>query len=268
MSEAQNRATVEKFLSTVDAQQWDAVYELVAPACRARFAGQDLDREGWRQFGMGLYAGFPDGRHDVHEILATGDRVVVIATFRGTHRGEVFGVPATGKTVAFRVIHVDRVVDGRIVEHLAELDASGLLAQLGAMPAPAAGPSIPEQMLSACEAQDWDRCSALVSPDVRAHIGAQTMGRDEWMGFGKMFMAAFPDGRHDYALVLHAGEHVITAATFSGTHTGAFMGLPPTGKRIAFPVIHIDRVVDGTIVEHRGEFDSAILMRQLGLLPG
>ena len=43
-------------------------------------------------------------------------------------------------------------------------------------------------------------------------------------------------------------------------------GIAPTGKRVKFPVMHLDRIVDGEIVEHRGLGDLTILMQQLGVM--
>jgi predicted ester cyclase len=42
-------------------------------------------------------------------------------------------------------------------------------------------------------------------------------------------------------------------------------GIAPTGRRIKMPVMHLDRVVDGQIVEHRGLGDLTIMMQQLGV---
>jgi predicted ester cyclase len=41
--------------------------------------------------------------------------------------------------------------------------------------------------------------------------------------------------------------------------------MAPTHRHVAFPVMHLDRVVDGQIVEHRGLGDLTIMMQQLGV---
>lgn len=56
--------------------------------------------------------------------------------FRGTHQGDYFGIPATGKQVIVSNIHIMRFVDGKIVEHWGNGDDLGLLQQLGAVPIP------------------------------------------------------------------------------------------------------------------------------------
>ena len=52
----------------------------------------------------------------------------------GTHEGELLGNPPTGKAVSFGVIDIVRQRDGRLVEHWKQLDAYGLMHQLGAIP--------------------------------------------------------------------------------------------------------------------------------------
>jgi len=53
----------------------------------------------------------------------------------------------------------------------------------------------------------------------------------------------------------------------TGTHQGIFIGVPPTGKRIAFRGIEILRIENDRIVERWGEWDSFNIMEQLGLTP-
>jgi len=52
----------------------------------------------------------------------------------------------------------------------------------------------------------------------------------------------------------------------TGTNTGSFMGIPPTGKHVSFTGIYIARIADGKIVEHWGEEDSVSMLQQLGAL--
>jgi steroid delta-isomerase-like uncharacterized protein len=98
-----------------------------------------LDGEGWEAFVATFFAGFPDFRLDLEDVLAEGDRVAVRWTFRGTHTGEFLGVAPTGKPVSMSAIEVNRVADGKVAEHWVALDQLGLLQQLGALPAPGRG---------------------------------------------------------------------------------------------------------------------------------
>ena len=81
-----------------------------------------------------LKVGFPDGHWDLADVVAQNDLVVLRTPFSGTHLGEFFGVPATGRRVEIGSIHICRVVDGLIVEHWGNGDDLGLMQQIGAIP--------------------------------------------------------------------------------------------------------------------------------------
>ncbi len=66
--------------------------------------------------------------------------------------------------------------------------------------------------------------------------------------------------------VAEAGK-VMTRETLHGTHRGEFIGVPPTGKQVAFDVIDILYVKGGRITDHWTEVDLMGLMQQLGVIP-
>jgi steroid delta-isomerase-like uncharacterized protein len=80
-------------------------------------------------------AAFPDLRFTVDAIVAEGDTVAVRLTAVGTHRGELLGIPPTGKAVRVAVMETYRIADGRIAEQWVVMDALGMMQQLGAIPA-------------------------------------------------------------------------------------------------------------------------------------
>ena len=81
-----------------------------------------LDGAGWASFLAAFFAGFPDFRLEIEEVLAEGDRVAVRWTFRGTHGGEFLGIAPTGRPVRMAAIEVNRVADGKIAEHWGAVD--------------------------------------------------------------------------------------------------------------------------------------------------
>lgn len=81
-------------------------------------------------------AAFPDQWWHIEELIAEGDRVVARTTMRGTHRGDFFGIPPTGRAVTLAGVHVVRVADGKIAEHWGCNDDLGLMRQIGALPEP------------------------------------------------------------------------------------------------------------------------------------
>jgi steroid delta-isomerase-like uncharacterized protein len=80
-------------------------------------------------------AAFPDQWWEIHDLIAEGDKVVARTTMRGTHLGDFFGIPATGRSVTLPGVHVLRIADGRIAEHWGSNDDLGLMRQLGVIQA-------------------------------------------------------------------------------------------------------------------------------------
>ena len=92
-------------------------------------------------------------------------------------------------------------------------------------------------------------------------------------GLFRMMMAGFPDLRFDAEDVMSIGDKVVVRARVTGTNTGSFMGMPPTGKSVDVQVIDILRFGgDGLVHEHWGVMDMLSMMQQLGVvrqgLPG
>jgi len=92
--------------------------------------------EGVKQMTAIYQKAFPDTRITVEDQFAEGDRVVTRWTARGTHTGEMMGIPPTDKQVAVTGIDIYRVVGGQVVEHWGEMDQMGMMQQLGVGPAP------------------------------------------------------------------------------------------------------------------------------------
>ncbi len=88
---------------------------------------------------------------------------------------------------------------------------------------------------------------------------------------GKMFLggflAAFPDSQVTVDDMIAEGDRVATKKTFRGTHTGDFMGIPPTGNRVTLQYVDILRLRDGQIIEHWLSMDQLSFMQQLGVIP-
>ena len=81
------------------------------------------------------------------------------------------------------------------------------------------------------------------------------------------FIAAFPDVKAVIHNQVAEGDKVVTHKTFHGTHKGEFMGIPPTGKKVAIEVIDIFRIAGGKFAEHWAVADMMSVMQQLGVIP-
>ena len=123
-----------------------------------------------------------------------------------------------------------------------------------------------EQILPACDVAALEE---ITDRDVVDHGGRP----DEPPGIEglkrTMFWLArvFSDQRWELHHVIGEGDMVAVHMTYHGRHTGDFMGIPPTGREVAYDYVHILRFRDGKAVEHWGVRDDMALMRQLGMLP-
>jgi steroid delta-isomerase-like uncharacterized protein len=134
-SPAANKALAERFVEVVlNGHDLDAADDFLAPCFVGHIAGVPGEVRGidaYREMFGAFLAAFPDYGETVHEVVASGDLVAARVTFGGTHRGEMFDVPATGKTVAAQAMAFLRFADHRIIELWTQADLLGLLAQLG-----------------------------------------------------------------------------------------------------------------------------------------
>jgi steroid delta-isomerase-like uncharacterized protein len=85
--------------------------------------------------------------------------------------------------------------------------------------------------------------------------------------FSSGFFTAFPDGQMIIENLLAEGDEVAVRWIYSGTHTGSFMNLPPTGKPFSAQGVNIFRIANGKIAENWASFDMLGLLQQLGAVP-
>ena len=102
----------------------------------ATLPGLPTGPEGARQVVTMYRNAFPDFRVTVDEQIAEGDKVVTRWTAHGTHKGELAGIPATGKSSTVTGISVDKLVNGKIAESWGIFDQFGMMQQLGVIPTP------------------------------------------------------------------------------------------------------------------------------------
>jgi steroid delta-isomerase-like uncharacterized protein len=90
--------------------------------------------EEYKQFITVYRTAFPDLQMTVEDQIAEGDKVVNRWTARGTHKGELMGIPPTGKQMTVMGIYVARIIGGTIMEEWGNFDALGMMQQLGVVP--------------------------------------------------------------------------------------------------------------------------------------
>jgi steroid delta-isomerase-like uncharacterized protein len=90
--------------------------------------------EGVKQMANIFHTAFPDMAGTVDDVIVDGNKVAVRFTGTGTHQGEFFGIPPTGKAIKSTGINIFRIEAGKIVEHWNNADDLGLMQQLGVIP--------------------------------------------------------------------------------------------------------------------------------------
>ncbi len=145
MSAEQNKAISRRVPIEVFSQgRLEVIDEILAPDFTEHMTGPPglpAGREGIRAIASALRKGFPDIAYRVDFQVAEGDFVAGYVTVNGTHKGEVFGMPATGKHAEWTESHLVKIVNGKITEHWGVIDQLGMLRQLGLAPASEAVPA-------------------------------------------------------------------------------------------------------------------------------
>jgi len=114
----------------------DAVDKYFAPDCIDHTAplGTAPGAGGIKQLLTVTLAAFSNIQVTTEDIIAEEDKVVSRVTFRGTHTGEFMGIAPNKREVTVMQISIDRIADGKIVEHWGLADQLSLMHQLGVGP--------------------------------------------------------------------------------------------------------------------------------------
>ena len=108
----------------------------------------------------------------------------------------------------------------------------------------------------------------LMAVDAEIHMPTgELVDLDGLKGFAGAFRGSFPDWHSTFEELVAEGDRVAERWTGRGTHRGELQGIAPTGRRVEVPGSVFYRIVDGKIVEFRGQLDMMSLMQQLGAIP-
>ena len=98
-------------------------------------------------------------------------------------------------------------------------------------------------------------------------VRGQLRGPTEFIDTVENNRIAFPDLRHNEEAIIAQDDIVVSVINVTGTHTGNFFILPPTGNKISYDAVHLYRVgEDGKIVEHKAIRDDLTFLAQLGVI--
>ncbi len=109
----------------------------------------------------------------------------------------------------------------------------------------------------------------ICSPDYIDHAPFPGMppNRDGLKQYSEMRAASLPDYHSTIEDIVAEGDKVVLRFTGRGTHRGAMMGIPPTGKQVTIKGIAIHRIANGKVVENWVTMDMLSVMQQLGVVP-
>jgi steroid delta-isomerase-like uncharacterized protein len=139
MPAEESRTIVRRYLDVYERGNVDLLDELLSPDyVNHSPATPDLPTgpEGVKAVVSMFRSAMPDLVIVIEDTIAESDKVAVRYTLEGTHEGELFGVPPTGRRLSIKSITVERVSDGRIREHWRITDSLDMMQQLGVIPAP------------------------------------------------------------------------------------------------------------------------------------
>ena len=138
MGASENEAAVERALGAWNADDLPGYLELYDEDIRLHgYAPEPMGKQAVRVFYEQIFEAFDTPKLTFHEVFSSGDSLCINFTMTGRHVAEFMGVPATGREIALDGITVLHFRDGRCIERWSQADMLGLLAQLGAVPAPA-----------------------------------------------------------------------------------------------------------------------------------
>ncbi|MBC8235679.1 ester cyclase [bacterium] len=219
----------------------------------------EVGTESMKQAVADHFTALPDFHVTVQDTLAEGDKLIQRWTVTGTHLGEFMGIPPTGAQVTFSGITINRFADGKIVEMWWAYDALGMMQQLTPpLPDTEANKAVFRRLIEEVwNNKNLDLIDEILDESLVEMVKKNVSAR----------IASVPDVHITIEDQIAEGDMVATRLTATGTHTGEFMGIPPTNVFGAMTVISISRIVDGKIVENRDFQDDLGLMQQWGIMP-
>jgi len=253
--------------------------------------------QGFPSSGSYLRAAIPDRVDVIDEVIAEGDRVGILFRINGTHAGNLYGIPPTGKKVNVLEMAILRIANGRVAEGWFMADEAGLLKQLGAqLPKRKDGKLIVPPVSNQGESGDaWvsrlqaaplvtqaDRNKLIVARSKSSHPpkddraggykqlrqGFQHL-RDYGVATGTARQtptSALPDRSDFVDEFIAEGDTVWMRFRIAGTQKGPLYGHPATNRRIEMPELGIARFRDGKWQEGWYFGDELGMMLQLGAL--
>ena len=133
MSVKENKALIHHMYDLMNRGKLDDYYDLLSSDYVEHMTTGDLSLEQLKQFEAMFGTAFSNISVTIDEMVAEGDKVSVLVTWKMTHTGEYMGIPPTGKKIEMTNANVLRIAKGRIVRGWNVMDMR-FLQQLGVIP--------------------------------------------------------------------------------------------------------------------------------------
>ena len=113
-----------------------------------------------------------------------------------------------------------------------------------------------------------ERMAEFISPECCVKMGEKliSVGIEGMKEHIKATKQTYPDYRMKITKQFCDGDYVISEFIMEGTHKGEWIGIKPTGKRLVFTGVDIDKVIDGLIVEHSGAVNTFETLFEAGMI--
>jgi len=288
--EERNKQIVTDYVQATNDNELNKLDQWVVPEYLEHdpVPGQKPGLEGLKEAYTMFNSPFPDLLFIFDDVIAEGDWVVGRGIISGTHQGEFFGVPPTGKKVHWTGTRLFKLNDeGKITDGWVNIDMLGLMQQMGVVPSPPQPPPLenpPPKVQGAPSTREanhklmedfveqlWNQGN-LAWADENFHPNHSSPnapnlppGSEGTKMIVGMMRSGFSDFHMEITHMVAEDDRVAARFVETGTHDGEFFGIPPTGKKVSFTEIGILRVADGKIVETWYDVDMLGLMGQLGV---
>lgn len=120
MSTEENKMIVRRFINEViNTGNIDSIPGIIAPDYTEVHDGKRyaVGIEGAKEHILGVRKTYPDLKLEIDNQIAEGEWVATCITARGTHKGEWAGIEPTGKLLTYTGVNINRIINGKIVEH-------------------------------------------------------------------------------------------------------------------------------------------------------
>jgi steroid delta-isomerase-like uncharacterized protein len=244
--------------------------------------------EGYKDLVNMIVGCFPDIHFAVEDMVEEGDRVLTRWTARGTHTGQPFptvigDIPAIGNSFLIEGMSWHRIVNGKIVEVIANEDSLGLIQQLGRVLFPTQtvltepkpiSPQVNKGIIDryfneVMNQGKLDVIDEIMAPNFAFRIPTipdPVRGRDGMKQFVSGLRNGFPDIQFTVQHQVAEGNKVATHYSMIGTHKGDFLGVPPTNNQVEDSGNDLFHLANEQITEIWVSEDAVGLMVQLGVL--